>query len=322
MNPFSVGVASGIAGISSGDGLLLRALLLVTLVALASLIICRYADRVQRNPELSVQYFRRDEDIREFGGDAQGAGELDHCQKVSLGLFIAVFAIMVLAFIPWTSISESWTFFSDFLEFLAGVPVLGMVLGQDITPFGSWYFNELSMLVLVATIAIGFVMGYDIDRIVDIVMKGAAGLVPTAFVVPMARGIQVVMDAGGITPTILHLGETTLAALPPVVFVIVSLAFYFVLACFIPSSTGMAAATMAIMASLARFAGVNPSLMVTIMCMALGMAKMVTPASVVVMTCTSAAHMSYADWVRRILPILGIFFVICCVFLVVGVFVG
>jgi uncharacterized ion transporter superfamily protein YfcC len=322
VNPFSVGVASGIAGISSGDGLLLRALLLVTLVALASLIICRYADRVQRNPELSVQYFRRDEDIREFGGDAQGAGELDHCQRVSLGLFIAVFAIMVLAFIPWTSISESWTFFSDFLEFLAGVPVLGMVLGQDITPFGSWYFNELSMLVLVATIAIGFVMGYDIDRIVDIVMKGAAGLVPTAFVVPMARGIQVVMDAGGITPTILHLGETTLAALPPVVFVIVSLAFYFVLACFIPSSTGMAAATMAIMASLARFAGVNPSLMVTIMCMALGMAKMVTPASVVVMTCTSAAHMSYADWVRRILPILGIFFVTCCAFLVVGVFVG
>jgi uncharacterized ion transporter superfamily protein YfcC len=76
------------------------------------------------------------------------------------------------------------------------------------------------------------------------------------------------------------------------------------------------------MASLARFAGVNPSLMVTIMCMALGMAKMVTPASVVVMTCTSAAHMSYADWVRRILPILGVFFVTCCAFLVVGVFLG
>lgn len=322
VNPFSVGVASGIAGISSGDGLALRFILLIALVALASFIICRYADSVKKHPERSVQFFRREDDVKELGGGKVENSALNGKQKVALGLFFALFGIMVLAFIPWTSINPDWTFFDDFVAFIAGVPGLGTLLGQDITPFGSWYFNELSMLIVVITVVIGLTMGYDIDKIINIIMKGAAGLVPTAFVVPMARGIQVIMDAGQITPTILHFGETTLSALPPVAFVIISLVFYLAIACFIPSSTGLSAATMSIMASLARFANVPVSLMITIMCMALGMAKMFSPTSVVVMTCTSAAHMSYANWLKRIMPIIGIIFVVCCAFLVAGVFLG
>lgn len=322
VNPFAVGVASGIAGISSGDGLGLRFVLLIVLVALASFIVCRYADMVKEHPERSVQFFRHGDDVRELGGGKVEATGLDKKQKVALILFFALFAIMVLGFVPWTSINPEWTFFDDFVVTLANVPGLGTLLGQDITPFGSWYFNELSMLILVMTVIIGMVMGYDIDKVIDIVMKGAAGLVPTALVVPMARGIQVVMDAGQITPTILHFGECTLSALPPIAFVIISLVFYLVIACFIPSSTGLSAATMSIMASLARFANVPVSLMVTIMCMALGMAKMFTPTSVVVMTCTSAAHMSYANWLKRILPIVGIIFAVCCAFLIIGVSIG
>lgn len=321
VNPFSVGVASGIAGISSGDGLGFRAVLLVVLVAFSSFIICRYADTIKAHPERSVQFFRQKQDVEEFT-DSNSESVETHItgkQKTALILFLLVFIIMVLGFIPWTSINSSFTCFEDLVTTISNVPLLGIILGKDITPFGSWYFNELTMLIFVMTIIIGFVSDYNINEIIDIIMKGASGLVPTAFVVPMARGIQVVMDSGQITPTILHFGELTLSSLPPIAFVIVSLIFYFIIACFIPSSTGLAAATMAIMASLARFANVPASLMVTIMCMALGMAKMITPTSVVVMTCTSAAHMSYADWVKQILPILGMIFAICCVGLVINV---
>ena len=162
-------------------------------------------------------------------------------------------------------------------------------------------------------------MRYKADKIIDTLIKGAAGLVSTAFVVPLARGIQVVMDGGQITPTILHMCESTLSALPPVAFVIVALICYFLIACLIPSSTGLAAATMGIMAALSQFAGVDVAIMVTIYCMALGLAKMISPTSLVVMTCTSAAHMSYGDWVKRAAPIVGFLFLVCCVFLTVAV---
>lgn len=111
--------------------------------------------------------------------------------------------------------------------------------------------------------------------------------------------------------------ESTLSSLPPVAFVIVALICYFLIACLIPSSTGLAAATMGIMASLSQFAGWT-AIMVTIYCMALGLAKMIAPTSIVVMTCTSAAHMSYGDCEEG-RSHRGFLFVVCCVFLCVAV---
>jgi uncharacterized ion transporter superfamily protein YfcC len=223
---------------------------------------------------------------------------------------------MVVSLVPWTDLNPNWTFFGDLTTWIARTPVLRSVLGADIAPFGTWYFAELSMLLLVMSFVIGKIMGFETNKIVDVIIKGAAGLVSTAMIVAMARGIQVVMDDGAITPTILHFGEGSLAALPPVVFMIVSLVFYFLIACLIPSSTGLAAATMAIMASLSRFAGVPVPLMVTIYCMALGLAKMVTPTSIVLMTCLQATNVSYARWIRFILPYVLVIFAACCLVLV------
>ena len=319
VNPFATGIASGIAGISAGDGMGMRVLMLVVFTALVILIICRYADKIKAHPEKSVQFFRRQKDLEELPGSTDEDLTLSGRQKGALSIFMLTFAIMIVGLVPWTSINPDWTFFENVVAWIGVTPVLREVLGANITPFGSWYFPELSMLVMVMTLATGIVMRYDADKIINTLIAGAAGLVSTAFVVPLARGIQVVMDGGQITPTILNMCESTLSALPPVAFVIVALVCYFLIACLIPSSTGLAAATMGIMASLSQFAGVDVAIMVTIYCMALGLAKMISPTSIVVMTCTSAAHMSYGDWVKRAAPIVGFLFVVCCVFLCVAV---
>lgn len=323
VNPFATGIASGIAGISSGDGLGMRAIMLVVFTGLVIFIICRYADKITKHPEKSLSFWRRDKDRAEFPVSQSSENlMLSHRQVGTLVIFIMTFLIMIVSLVPWSSINPHWTFFNDFVAWIGYTPVVSTLFGADITPFGSWYFPELSMLLVLMTLISGAIMRYSISKSIQILIKGSAGLVATAFVVPLARGIQVVMDAGHITPTILHFGETTLSALPPIIFVIVSLIFYFLIACLIPSSTGLAAATMAIMASLSRFAGVSPALMVTIYAMALGLAKMISPTSIVVMTCTQAAHISYGAWVRRAAPIVGGCFVVCCVFLCVAVIIG
>lgn len=315
VNPFATGIASGIAGISAGDGMGIRFLMWVVMTALVIVIICIYAERIKKDPTRSSQYFRMEEDRKEFPVSDDTDVSISKKQKYALFIFILTFVIMIVSLVPWTSLNPNWTIFDDFAKWVGVTPVLRQVFGGAIVPFGSWYFPELSMLLVVMTLATGLVMGYGINKSIDILIKGAAGLVSTAFVVPLARGIQVVMDAGQITPTILHFGETTLSTLPPVAFVVVSLIFYFMIACLIPSSTGLAAATMAIMAALSRFAGVEVSIMVTIYCMALGLAKMVSPTSIVVMTCTQAAHISYGTWVKKVIPILGILFAASCGFL-------
>lgn len=319
VNPFATGIASGIAGISPGTGIIMRTVIFIVFMAVISLYICRYADKIKKNPEKSPQFFRKEEDAKEFAVAESQETSMTKEQKTVIGIFCATFIIMIMGLIPWTSLNESWTFFTDFVNWITNVPVLGTLVGKSIVPFGDWYFNEINALLIAATIISGFVMHYDIDKTINILIKGAAGLVSTAFIVPLARGIQVIMDGGHITPTILNFGETTLSSLPPIAFVVVCLVFYFVMASFIPSSTGLAAATMAIMAPLAIFAGVKEEVMVNIYLMALGMAKMIMPTSIVVMTCTQAAHISYGQWVKSSWKFVIALFGLSCAFLIVGV---
>lgn len=321
VNPFSTGIASGIAGISPGDGMLMRIIIFAVFMAVISLYICRYADKIKKDPTKSPQHFRYAEDRQEFPVAADEDVSMTGQQRAVLIIFIATFAIMIVSLVPWTSLNPNWTFFVDATAFITGLPVIGMIVGKSFVPLGDWYFNEINGLLIVATFVSGFVMKYKVDKTINIFIRGASALVSTAFIVPLARGIQVIMDGGLITPTILNFGEKTLSALPPVVFVIVCLAFYLVMASFIPSSTGLAAATMSIMAPLAVFAGVQEAVMVNIYNMALGMAKMIMPTSIVVMTCTQAAHIGYGQWIKTNWKFMVVLFALSSAFLVVNVLV-
>ena len=321
INPFAVVIASDIAGISPGQGLVMRVIMLVVFMAVITFYICRYADKIKADPSRSPQFFRRGEDLKAFPVSENENLTLSKEQKRILGIFVMTFGVMILSLIPWDSLNENWTFFIDATAWLTGLPVIGTVLGRDMIPLGQWYFNEVSMLLVVCTVLAGFVQHFDITKTINIIIKGAAGLVSTAFIVPLARGIQVVMDGGMITPTILHLGETTLSSLPSVVFIVVSLVFYLAIASFIPSSTGLAAATMSIMAALAGFANIPEDIMINVYLMALGLAKMIMPTSIVVMTCTQAAHISYTQWIKSNWKFMICLFALSCAFLITDVMI-
>ena len=317
INPFAVGIASEIAGISPGDGIVFRLVVLVLMIGIVTVYICRYSDKVKANPELSSQYYRREEDLKLFDIDEGEELKLTKVQRKVLFIFIALFVIMTIALIPWDSLNKNWTFFINVTNKIKSIPYLGTVIG-GILPFGQWYFNEISMLLLVMTFIMGKIMKKTTDETINTIIRGASNLVSTALIVAVARGIQVVMNNGYITPTILHFGESTLSALSPKLFIVVSFVFYLLLAIFIPSSSGLAAATMSIMASLATFAHVDKSIMINAFLYALGLAKMFTPTSVIIMTCLQAAHVGYGTWVKNIWKFLVFIFLLCCVFLIIG----
>jgi uncharacterized ion transporter superfamily protein YfcC len=315
IDPFAVGIASGIAGISMGEGIGWRAIIFVLMTSLVAVMCCKYSDFIIANPQKSTQWFRREEDVKEFPVSTGEDLTFSKSEKRALIVFVVMLVIMVVGLIPWTSVNKNWTFFNDLAKAIGGNGVSATLIGSDVTALGSWSFNELSMLLAVSTFVAGFLLHYSVSKSMKIFLDGAAGLVAPAFIVPAARGIQVVMDNGQITPTILHFGEITMSTLPPWLFVLVALVFYFAFALLIPSSSGLAAATMSIMSGLATFAHIPVYLMIIIYCMGLGLAKLITPTSVAVMTVTSAAHVDYGVWVKHILPYLGILFAVCCVFL-------
>ena len=157
VNPFSIGVAAGEAGVSIGEGIGLRALLWVVLTAMAIGWVLRYAARVRRDPASSLSGFG-DED--EGGGAAAPAQAevLSGTQKAVLVITAFAFGLMIFSVIPWSSVIDARPALADYY---ATHEV------QGAQPFWfelNWWFPQLAMLFVLASVVVGIVARWARSR--------------------------------------------------------------------------------------------------------------------------------------------------------------
>ena len=310
INPFATGIASQSAGISPGIGMFWRVLILAASLVISIWYVYTYATKVERDKGKSVVADSWDADLKYFNRERQEVGKVTPRQKKVLVLFAFSFVVMVTSLIPWTSISSKFTFFERGTEFLKGIPFVGDFLGRGMLPLGDWYFQEITMLFLIMAIVIGKVGGMKEGEIADGIVDGAKDLVGVAFVVGLARGIQVIMNDGQLTATVLHWGEVGLAGLPKPVFAVLSFLFYIPMTFLIPSTSGLASATIPIMAPLSVMCGVPAHVMVTIYQTAAGIVNLATPTYAVVMGALALGRVPYDRWVRFVGKLLAILLVL------------
>lgn len=317
VNPFATGVASDAVGISMADGIGLRILMWVVLVAISVLYVYRYADKIQKDPSKSLVYNQRKQDEEHFDIDAINRQEtITSKQKAVNTVFILTFVLMILSLIPWGDFGI--TVFDKINEAITGIPVLGMVIGKNMAPFGTWYFPEITMLFLLMAIIVAIVYGMKESEFVSEFMAGCADLIGVAIVVAVARGIQVVMNNGVITDTILNWGEQGLSGLSSGIFLVLTYIFYIPMSFLIPSTSGLAAATMGIMGPMGEFAGVSKDLVITAYQSASGLVNLITPTSAIVMGAVAVARFDVSVWWKFMTKLIAILFVVTCVILYVA----
>jgi len=320
VNPFATGVASQALGISPGDGIVLRLVFFVVMYAIAVAYVMRYATKVQKDKEKSLVSDKYEENKEKF--QTKNTNEkMNTRQKIVIFLFGLAFLLMVLGLIPWTLLNENWTIFENLNAWLMGLPVIGTVLGQQMVPLGDWYFVEITMLFLAMAIIIGIVYRLPEGEIVSGFVNGAKDLLSVALIVALARGIQVIMNEGMITATILNFGERSLSDLSPVVFSVLTYIFYIPLSFLIPSTSGLASATMGIMGPLGSFVGVAQHIVVTAFQSASGIVNLITPTSGVVMGALAIAGIELTTWWKFTAKLIGIIFVVTCILMALGVLI-
>ncbi len=317
VNPFATGVASQTLHISPGDGLGSRLLLLVITTAVSIIYVYHYASVIQKDPTKSLIYDQRAADEKRFAIKTRTNDEhqMTGRQKAVIWLFGATFVIMILGLIPWTNLNPHWTFFDKFAKWLTSIPFLGNLLGHDMAPLGTWYFNEITMLFLFMSVLIMWVYHMKEGEFMDAFMKGMADFLSVAIIVAVARGIQVIMNNGMITGTVLHWGEMGLHGLSQSVFIILTYIFYIPMSFLIPSTSGLAAATMGIIGPLGHFAHVSGSLVITAYQAASGWVNLITPTSGIVMGALAIAHVNVSVWWKWMLKLMIYLFIVTCVFL-------
>ena len=317
VNPFATGVASATLKISPGEGLIPRLILLVIVTALGIWYTMHYADQVKKDPTKSLVYAQRAEDEKRFdiSEKTQDTQPLTKVQKRVLWLFGITFIIMIMGLVPWTDLNKHWTAFDTFTNWLHGIPFLGVLTGKDIPALGTWYFNEITLLFIFMSVVIMFVAHMKESEFIDAFLKGMGDLLSVAIIVAVARGIQVIMNNGMITATVLHWGEVGLGGLSRSAFIILTYIFYIPMSFLIPSTSGLAAATMGIMGPLGHFCHVSGSLVITAYQAASGWINLITPTSGIVMGALAIAHVNISIWWKWMAKFMVILFLVTCVFL-------
>jgi len=312
INPFSTGIASGFANVSIGDGIIHRLIILVLTLVAAIWFTMSYAAKVKAGEYKDDSKRDSRQAKTSTAGVKAEVPEFTTKRKWIAALFGLTFVVMVLSVIPW-AYKFDITLFEDFNTWLVGIPVIGGVLGH-LVPLGDWWFNELSALFFASALIIGMIHFHgrnrsdeEDDNLFGTFVEGARDLLAVALIIGFARGVSIIMADGQIMDTIIHGGEQLLngvnsAILPGLAFIV-----YLPLSFLIPSTSGLATATMPILAPLADFANLDRSLIVTAFATAAGVINMIAPTVASVMGGLVLAKVSYGLWLKRTWKIMIVF---------------
>ncbi|MBS4751150.1 YfcC family protein [Granulicatella sp. zg-ZJ] len=316
VNPFATGVASDAANISVADGIVLRLIFFFVLLALGILFVYRYASKIEKDPTKSYVFKQREDDLAFFKvGESVEQQSLTKRQKYVLGVFVATFIIMILSLIPWTKFGIN--LFVDINNGIQNIPGVGQIFGHSLE-LGEWYFPEVTMLFVFMGVLVGIVSGMGEQRFIKAFMNGAADLLSVALICAVARGIQIIMNDGQISATILHSAEGFLSGFSSQVFIVLTYIFYLPMSFLIPSSSGLAGATIGIMAPLGEFAKVPASLVVTAFQSASGVLNLLAPTSGIVMGALAIGRIDLGTWIKFISKFIVIVVVVSILLLILG----
>ena len=299
INPFSTGVAAKTADVKLGSVIPIMSIILVLCLIAAIIFTMRYAAKVKAG--------KYKEDVRYKPAtaalDTTNVPKFTGPRKVVMSVFAITFVLMILSLIPW----GSWniTFFTDMFEWAAGLPVIGAVLGVvHSAAFGDWYFNEITALFLISTIVITAIYYKEFKKEgvfpVDTFIDGVKDILPVA----------VVMSNGEIQDTIISWGESLLKDAGGGVVGVLAYLFYLPMSFIVPSSSGLAAATMPVIAPIADLVGSSKEVMVAAFATASGLINMMAPTIASLMGGLALAGVSYRDWLKRSAPIMAVFAII------------
>lgn len=282
VNPFSVVIASNAAGISFNDGLTIRIISLILATIITLVYIYNYARKVKKDPKNSLIYEDLDKIEERFlkEYDPDNVAPFNWKRILILIIFLGAFPVMI-----W-GVSKA-----------------------------DWWFPEMSGLFFAVSIVIMFLSGFSEKEAVNTFIDGAADLVGVALVIGVARAINIVMDNGMISDTLLQYTSNIIENMNGGVFAVVQMILFSLLGFFIPSSSGLATLSMPIMAPLADTVGVARHIVVSAYNWGQGWMSFITPTGLILAT-LEMVDVTYNKWLKFILPLMGIIGIFAVIMLV------
>lgn len=285
LNPFTIGIAQGIAEVPIGSGIQLRMIVFLVFQTLAIFYVMHYAKKVKQNPEKSII-----KDVELNLNNGMSREELENLpfttkHKVMMFLFIVTLGVLVY-----------------------GTKVYG------------WYLEELSALFLIMMIISGLIGGYSLSELAKHFTTSASEVLFGACAVGVARSLTIVMNDGKIIDTIINYMSQTLGYLPKTFAAVGMVIVQNLINFFIPSGSGQAATSMPIMAPLADSLGITRQTAVLAFQFGDGFSNMFWPTSAATMCGLMGIPIN--KWYKFITPLFLLMLVFQIIFIIIAVLIN
>ncbi|WP_191556162.1 YfcC family protein [Metabacillus idriensis] len=272
MNPFTVGVAQGIAELPMFSGMGYRLVLFVIVNAVSVIFVYRHAMKVKKDPSKGFfgKYSREEADVLLNSNE-----KLETKHKLILGAFLLNY--VVLAF--------------------------GVIKFQ-------WYITEIAALFVVLTIVIGMIGRLSADQIAKSFVEGSSLLIGGALIIGVSRATLVVLNEGHIIDPMLYGVSGALENIPAFWSVIGMYNFQAIIHFILASGSGHAMLTMPIMTPLADLLDITRQTAVLSFSFADGIGNIIFPTAGTLMAGLAIAGIPWTKWAKWVLPLVFIQYLI------------
>ena len=261
LNPFTIGIAQGIAGLPLFSGLEYRVFCWVVLTIIGIAFVLRYAHRVKAKPERSPVH--KLDDYWRSRMESTEQSKLTIRQILILVLLLLTIVSLVVGVLVW-----------------------------------HWYIAEISALFLAMGILAGVLDRQSADDIAKLFLAGCKDILSAALVVGLASGIIFILKDGRVIDTLLYGLTRSLAQTGEVMSLGVMYIFQTLLNIVMPSGSAKAALTMPIMTQFADLINVSRQTTVLAFQFGDGFTNMLTPTSGVLIGVLGMARIPYGTWLK------------------------
>lgn len=304
VNAFSVVIASYSAGINFVDGIYFRLVCLVLGDILATFYLYFYYLRIKKDMTYSIVYDIRQELEEKYLKEENKENDVKVSDEEENLL-----------------LKEKKEDKNNKFTWPQKIGLIILMIGFGVMIYGvlalNWWFEHMTAVFLIAAIIFMFLYNEGEQKGIDVFIRGASEFVGVSIVIGLARGINITLDEGNISDTILNTMINLIDGFPKILFAILMLIIFIILGFFIQSSSGLAVLSMPVFAPLADNANCSRTVVINTYMMGQYLIGFIAPTGICLIV-LQLVGIPYNYWIKFIWPYL----LICFIFLIVLVIVN
>ncbi len=293
-NPFTIGVAQGIADLPAFSGAGYRIIVFIFMYILLGVFLVRHAKKVEANAKASPVYEEEQVTRQKYSAFTAEALAAENSRTTPAMVFLLICVVLIFATL----------FASPFVPAISdfALPLVGL-------------------LFLIAGIGSGLIAGVGKEAW-KAAGEGLAGIAPAIPLILMAASVKYIIASGGILDTILYNASNALQGATPVSAALLIYFLTLVIEFFVSSGSAKAFLIMPIMIPLADLVGVTRQTAVLAYVFGDGFSNLAYPTSAVLLVCLGLTAVTYPKWLRWVMGLWVWVILASLIFLTIAVMIN